>query len=301
MYRITHLFIRAFEKALHILHKWDERFGGRTFRAERHRKLVIRSAECHSMTGDADEAYYRDQYWFWMEKYFRENHVSPVGSFLDLGCGQGRFSSLIAEHYVRSGGKVVGVDISPEAIRVAEAYKEEKNLSSTEYRVDDLVPFLKQSKDNSFDAVLFIEVAFFLPGWESVTKEILRVLKPGGLLCASFRSRYFSLLYSIACGKWSDVPVILEKKEGVLWNTDIHFVWGSNDETKQFLEETGFDVLGVMGIGNCSGIEGDPLAPVARPSGLDEEETKLLMKSELAVAESVPDAGRYMFYVAKKK
>src|SRR6516162_3011788 len=58
----------------------------------------------------------------------RMDHDLPV---VDLGCGNGRFSRLLAPHFP----KVLGVDVSPHAIERAKA--ESRGIENVSYRVLD--------------------------------------------------------------------------------------------------------------------------------------------------------------------
>lgn len=91
---------------------------------------------------------------------------------LDLGCGTGFFTELLAEHYE----DVTGVDISPEMLNYASQARE-KNF--TLVRADAFnLPFA----DSSFDLVYSNLVLQWCKPLESAITEIMRVLKPGGNL-----------------------------------------------------------------------------------------------------------------------
>ena len=66
------------------------------------------------------------------------------------------------------------------------------------------------------------------------------------------------------------------------------------------MDDLNFKILNTCAIGCCSGIKGDPHSSIVRPSLLHEKEKEILMKLEIDLAESVPDAGRYMLCVVKK-
>jgi hypothetical protein len=66
------------------------------------------------------------------------------------------------------------------------------------------------------------------------------------------------------------------------------------------IRDHGLDLLELCGIGVCSGIPGDPHDHIVQPSQLDSGEKDHLMRLELELGRSVPDAGRYMLTVARK-
>lgn len=93
---------------------------------------------------------------------------------LDFGCGGGENSLLLASH----GAQVFGIDISPELIEIAKERLAVNNLKA-EFRAasayDTGLP------DGSVDAVLCAAILHHLEA-DKAQREILRVLKPGGVL-----------------------------------------------------------------------------------------------------------------------
>lgn len=76
---------------------------------------------------------------------------------LEVGCGIGPVSHLMAKKV--SGGKVLGVDISPESIQKAkELWKDQENLS---FEVSDMKDFNKP--DQLFDFFVFPDVLEHIP------------------------------------------------------------------------------------------------------------------------------------------
>jgi ubiquinone/menaquinone biosynthesis C-methylase UbiE len=120
--------------------------------------------------------------WSFLEQYFRKT-IAPGMKVVDLGCGTGIYSNLIASH----GAEVVGLDPSDEYLAIAQANPAEgvtfiKALASDVGGLDQLPD---ASADLLFmsDALLFYYVPFF-PGQKAdiqlLLREIRRVLKPGG-------------------------------------------------------------------------------------------------------------------------
>lgn len=60
----------------------------------------------------------------------------------------------------------------------------------------DFMKLREQFGENSFDAVYAIEATCHAPSWEGVYGEILRVLKPGGIVSvpASYQCAFANLL-----------------------------------------------------------------------------------------------------------
>lgn len=97
---------------------------------------------------------------------------------LDAGCGPG----LYARELVAGGAEsVVGIDVSPEMVRLAT----QEVRGSVEFRVHDLARPLDWLGDGSFDAALMALVIHHIDDRVAALREIARVLRPGGCLVVS--------------------------------------------------------------------------------------------------------------------
>lgn len=94
---------------------------------------------------------------------------------LDVGCGTGNFSIKLA----KMGCEVVGIDVSEEMLKVAEAKVREEGLNIKFYKMD---AHQMEFEDNTFDGVLSVTAFEFLKEPEKAIEEIFRVLKPNGQL-----------------------------------------------------------------------------------------------------------------------
>lgn len=98
---------------------------------------------------------------------------------LDIGCGNGIFSF----RFTKSGGRVVGIDLSLTGIRKAKSMANHMRLHELDFLVASAenLPF----KDGSFDIVFHSEVLEHVKRPKLVVHESSRVLKDGGALIAS--------------------------------------------------------------------------------------------------------------------
>ncbi|MEN9878229.1 MAG: hypothetical protein RLZZ158_1268 [Cyanobacteriota bacterium] len=106
------------------------------------------------------------------------DQLPPGSRLLDVGCGIGGSSRLLAQRY---GFELLGVSISPGQISRAQALTDPKG--PCRFAVMDALAL--DLPDASFDAVWTVECAPHIADKQRFANELLRVLKPGGLLVAA--------------------------------------------------------------------------------------------------------------------
>ena len=105
---------------------------------------------------------------------------------LDLGSGGG-FDCFIAGPRVGAGGRVIGVDMTPDMLSKARrnlgAYRERTGLDNVEFRLGEIESL--PVADGSVDVVISNCVLNLSPDKPRVWREIARVLRPGGRVAVS--------------------------------------------------------------------------------------------------------------------
>ena len=94
---------------------------------------------------------------------------------LDVGCGIGGSSRILAKEY---GFETTGITISPKQVERATELTPEG--VTAKFQVDDALAL--SFPDNSFDVVWSIEAGPHMPDKAKYASEMMRVLKPGGIL-----------------------------------------------------------------------------------------------------------------------
>lgn len=151
----------------------------------------------------------------------------PSPLVLDVGTGTGRLPrALLFQPAFR--GQVVGIDLSrrmlAHAVQLAQPYRE--RLALIWQDAQDL-PF----EANSFDAVTCLEVLEFTPHPQAVLREMVRVLRPGGVLLVTNRVGKDAWVLPRRAFARPDFEALLRELdlENVRiqsWQADYDLVWG---------------------------------------------------------------------------
>lgn len=110
-----------------------------------------------------------------MAKWGGLDQCEPNSTLLDVGCGFGGSSRILARDYPFS---VTAITISPKQVERAQELTPE-NID-VKFQVDDAMAL--SFPDNSFDVVWSVEAGPHMPDKGVFARELMRVLKPGGIL-----------------------------------------------------------------------------------------------------------------------
>lgn len=126
---------------------------------------ALRAKELHSYLAD-----------LWSLEISKHLPVGQSLKILDIGCGAGFFSILLA----KQGHETIGIDLSPAMVEQARTLAMQENCASCTFSVMDAEHL--DFDDATFDIVIARNVTWNLPHPEAAYKEWLRVLKPEGIL-----------------------------------------------------------------------------------------------------------------------
>ena len=118
----------------------------------------------------------RRQLWPVGERIIRHVGVRPGEDVLDVACGSGNAAIRAAQ----AGGRVVGVDLTPELFEAGRRLAAQAGVEVEWVEGDaEALPV----KDASFDVVVSVFGCMFAPRHQLAADELARALRSGGRLC----------------------------------------------------------------------------------------------------------------------
>ncbi len=108
--------------------------------------------------------------------------ISSKETILDVATGTGACAIAISP-LVGARGRVIGIDLSPDMLEVAQQNITKASLDNIALQLGDAEHL--SFEDESFDKVICASGIFFLPDMLAGLKEWLRVTKPGGVVAFS--------------------------------------------------------------------------------------------------------------------
>ena len=114
------------------------------------------------------------------------NALAPLSGqrVLDVGCGGG----ILADAMARKGASVLGIDLAPKSLKVAQLHALEAQTTGVDYR-EVSAEDLAAEQPGSFDVVTCMEMLEHVPAPASIVQACARLVKPGGWVFFSTLNR----------------------------------------------------------------------------------------------------------------
>jgi hypothetical protein len=108
----------------------------------------------------------------------RRAGIKPGMRVLDVGCGAGDVSLIVAELVGRD-GQVVGIDRSPDAIAAAQRRTVAAQIDCASFSVSELDRY---TSDEPYDAIVGRLVLLYQPDPAASVRAVARCVRPGGVI-----------------------------------------------------------------------------------------------------------------------
>lgn len=252
------------------------------------KRAVLRDEPTYyDMFENLGERYFGRIYLYFIRQALREHGFAAPLKLLDAGCQSGRLAVPLA----LDGHRVTGVDTSDLALRRARRHARE-NSTQLELVRADLARWLPRRVANSFDVVLCAEVLYQRPNHKALLKELVRVLRPGGLCFISHRPPGYYLAEATQRKDQDAVQTVLSQKEGILFGS--YYNWQGREDLEQMYRSVGVTPLVIRPIASASWQS-------VRPDELDQPQQELLFQAD--VADRAPDeaTGCYLLVIGRKE
>jgi 2-polyprenyl-6-hydroxyphenyl methylase / 3-demethylubiquinone-9 3-methyltransferase len=115
--------------------------------------------------------------------YIKKHHDITNQCILDVGCGGGILSEALAQQ----GGLVTGIDMSKDALSVAQQHAAKNNIN-LDYQHSSIEQFASNNPA-PFDIITCLEMLEHVPDFPAIIKTCQQLLKPGGSLFISTINR----------------------------------------------------------------------------------------------------------------
>jgi SAM-dependent methyltransferase len=167
------------------------------------------------------------QLWPLGERIVRRVGVAPGEDVLDVACGTGNAALRAAQ----AGGRVTGVDLTPELLDEARRLAAEAGVD-IEYVEGDAEAL--PVPDESVDVVVSVMGCMFAPRHRVAAAELARVLRPGGRLCVTgwAPDGEIGTLFKVLGSHLPSPPPIAEPP----------LLWGDEQHVRELFAGTGIEL-----------------------------------------------------------
>ena len=252
------------------------------------KRAVLRDEPTYyDMFLNAGERFFARLYLHHIRRWIQTQGPAASLKILDAGCQAGRLSIPLA----LEGHQVTGVDTSAVGLNRARRHAQETGASLQLIRAD-LGRWLLRTADHSFDVVLCTEVLYLRSNYKDLLRNLIRVLRPGGLCFISHRPTGYYLAEAFQHRDREAVRTLLSAKEGTLFGS--YYNWQDREDLQGLYPPMGVELLSIPPIGFLSWL-------AVNPETLQPDEQELLFQAELASGHRCEGSGRYLLVVGKKR
>lgn len=292
----TQLFLRVSYRIVNSLQnklKTGEKIGS-------HEYFIQRTASRYDMTLGDDEKYYAKFYERFIMSELKNNYNFELLEIHDLACGQARTLISLARQKDLKIASYTGVDFNSAAIKTAAKHFSNHSKTKTltekpKFIQSDVSKFLDTVADGSLKCAILLEALYMMENPDQVLRKVCNKLSKGGILIITFRSDLYYLHQTLGQGLLDNLDVIMNYQQGDILSPGLVLNWTNSRKIQRNLPSSfPLKINRIVGVGVASGIVGDPLAAIVRPSELTNQEQEKLLEVEEVFGARYPDSGRYI-------
>jgi len=241
----------------------------------------------------AEQFYARIYLKYLLEKIDSEFRYQQI-NLLDVGCHTGRLAIPLA----RAGHRVTAIDSSRFHLGRAQEHARTAGVNCRFLKGDGF-RLIRRMPAESFDLILSTEVLYQRPDFQGCMENLLRLVRPGGLLATSHRTRFFYLTRALREGDFATAQFVLHHAEGPIANT--YFNWQTPKELQEIYQALGIDLLLLRPVGVFTGNGGDGMAKFWNLGAMSEEEREAIFDVEAHDSDEFAGLGRYLLAIGRKR
>lgn len=254
---------------------------------EVHLSNIVETMKHYDMVQEESEKFFCLLYMHFIEKRLHEIFGDRNIKILDAGCGQGRMAIPLA----KMGHRVTGIDLSSDVVDLAKKYAIDAKVNLDLFS-GNIEEELKKFPAREFDCVICIEVLYMLKNYQSIVSDLVRLIKPVGLLFLSLRPKLFYVFHGLMNGNFGQAARLVLHNECFINHRQLNCL--DKSEMIELLSLNGIRDIETNGIGILSGIEGDPQAQFVVPSKINRTYWDLLYQMEIKLSEKYCENARYI-------
>lgn len=257
------------------------------------RNLLGKDPDYHDPYDDPAEQFYARLYLKYLFEAIASEFPHQRLKVFDLGCHTGRLSIPLAQ----AGHDVTAIDSSRFHIQRAIVHAREAGVRC-HFLWGNGFRKIRSLRTQNFDLVLCTEVLYQIPDFRRQMQKLVQILRPGGVLVTSHRSRFFYLTQALRDRNFQKAKFILTHSEGVLDGS--YFNWQTSAELKDIYQKLGVKCLLVRPVGIFTGNGEEGMARLCNLSQMNLQEREELFDIEACDFPEFSDLGRYLLAIGRK-
>jgi len=241
----------------------------------------------YDMYADPNEAFFAQLYLERIRSHAEAAGIRPPAKVLEAGCQAGRLVVPLA----KMGFEVTGVDTSGFALRRAREHAREAGVEATfvQGKVEEV---LAARPSGPYDVVVCAEVLYLTPDYREILRTLAGAVRPGGLLCASHRPKFYYLLEALRQYDLRSALEVQSRSEGPFRDA-AYYNWQTEEDLRQLYDSLGLRWLARYPIDRFAWLSG------TSPATLTNEQRDQLLRLELASPDGA-ECARYILVIAAR-